>query len=185
MILKFYKTPGLKCGHLGKKFNSVSRVTDVIADLETEICYYIETETEFDKKEVDLIKWILTSPFELEELKEKSIFETEDFKKTILIEIGPRSVKKNRIIFFSNFSFFFICNLFIYRLNFSTPFSSNAVSICKSVHLDKVKRIEVSTRYLVRLRSAIDKNIENEVRHFFYINKLYIIFGEKIRINSD
>ncbi|XP_033223170.1 phosphoribosylformylglycinamidine synthase-like [Belonocnema kinseyi] len=138
MILKFYKSPGLKCGQLAKKINSVSRVADVVADLESEICYYIEAETAFDKNEVEIIKWILTSPFERDELKDKSLFENEDSKKTVLIEIGP-------------------------RLNFSTPFSSNAVSICKSVHLDKVKRIEVSTRYLVRLKSVVDNTTENEI----------------------
>ena len=33
------------------------------------------------------------------------------------------------------------------RLNFSTPFSTNAVSICKSIGLPQITRIEVSVRY--------------------------------------
>ena len=35
------------------------------------------------------------------------------------------------------------------RLNFSTAFSTNAVSICHSVGLSSVTRVEVSCRYLV------------------------------------
>lgn len=38
---------------------------------------------------------------------------------------------------------------FFYRLNFSTPMSTNAVSICKSIGLSKVTRIEASIRYLI------------------------------------
>ena len=37
-----------------------------------------------------------------------------------------------------------------FRLNFSTPLSTNAVSICKSIGLSHVTRIETSVRYQVR-----------------------------------
>lgn len=40
---------------------------------------------------------------------------------------------------------------FMFRLNFSTPFSSNVLSICKSVNLNFIKRFEKSTRYLIIL----------------------------------
>jgi phosphoribosylformylglycinamidine synthase len=51
-------------------------------------------------------------------------------------------------------------------LNFSTAFSSNAVSICNSVGLHKVKRLEVSTRYLIRWEQdglAISPGLEEDV----------------------
>jgi len=41
------------------------------------------------------------------------------------------------------------------RLNFSTSFSTNAVSICHSAGLTSVTRIEQSTRYLVHFSSNI------------------------------
>lgn len=138
MILKFYKTPGLKNGRFSNTLNTLVEVTDAVVDLETELCFYIEAKTAFDEKEVETLKWILTSPFEQKELKEKSAFGNGDSNKNILVEIGP-------------------------RLNFSTPFSSNAVSICKSVHLHKVTRIEVSTRYLIRLQTAVDQITENQI----------------------
>jgi phosphoribosylformylglycinamidine synthase len=52
------------------------------------------------------------------------------------------------------------------RLNFSTAFSSNAVSICASVDLTKVRRLEVSTRYLIHWEQdglAISPGVEEEV----------------------
>ena len=39
------------------------------------------------------------------------------------------------------------------RLNFSTAFSTNAVSICKSIGLERVTRIEYSIRYLITVQS--------------------------------
>lgn len=41
-----------------------------------------------------------------------------------------------------------------FRLNFSTPFSTNAVSICQSVGLTAVKRVERSVRYLITVMDS-------------------------------
>jgi len=41
-----------------------------------------------------------------------------------------------------------------FRLNFSTPFSTNAVSICRSIGLQQISRIEVSRRYLISFIDA-------------------------------
>lgn len=138
MILKLYKSPGLKCGHYIKKLKSVNNIINEVENLETEFCYYIESKNPLKNEEINLLKWILSSPIEKEELSETSVFDSKSREATILIEIGP-------------------------RLNFSTPFSSNAVSICKSVHLLTVTRIEVSTRYLINCRKAVDKLTEEKI----------------------
>jgi len=52
------------------------------------------------------------------------------------------------------------------RLNFSTAFSSNAVSICVSIGLTKITRLEVSTRYLIHWEQdglAISPGVEEEL----------------------
>ena len=41
------------------------------------------------------------------------------------------------------------------RLNFSTAFSTNAVSICHSAGLTSVNRVEQSTRYLIHFSSDV------------------------------
>lgn len=90
MILKLYKSPGLKCGHLTKKLNSVNKILNDVDKFETEFCYYIESKTDLNNEEINLLKWILSSPIEKEQLNEKSIFETESAEGSIVIEIGPR-----------------------------------------------------------------------------------------------
>ncbi|XP_012220316.2 phosphoribosylformylglycinamidine synthase-like [Linepithema humile] len=136
-ILKFYKAPGLKTGQLKSKLHKVSQIEASVTDLETELCYYVETTEPLQEEEVRILKWILAPPFERECLRCDSVFnKTENH--AIVIEIGP-------------------------RLNFSTAFSSNAVSICKSVKLNKVTRIEAAIRYRIKHKGTFDKKVENAI----------------------
>lgn len=50
-----------------------------------------------------------------------------------------------------------------YRLNFSTAFSSNAVSICQSVGLVQVSRLELSIRYQVLSKKPLTEKEKAEV----------------------
>ncbi|XP_043249233.1 phosphoribosylformylglycinamidine synthase [Colletes gigas] len=136
-IIKFYKVPGLKSGQLKTKFNNISRVSNSITGLESELCYYIEIKEPLNKEELKLLKWILNSPLEQNSLKTCSTFD-EKLNDNLIVEIGP-------------------------RLNFSTPFSSNAVSICESVHVHKVTRIEAAIRYCIKHNGPIEKEVENAI----------------------
>lgn len=97
------------------------------SEKEKEVCFYVETSALLDMKEIEILKWLFAETFEPENFGEKSLI---DFGRQKIIEIGP-------------------------RLNFETAFSSNAVSICHSCGLKKIRRIERSTRYL--LLPEIDK----------------------------
>lgn len=44
---------------------------------------------------------------------------------------------------------------FLNRLNFSTAFSTNAVSIFHAIGLKKISRVEMSMRYLIRFESGV------------------------------
>lgn len=70
------------------------------------------------KLNVSPLKWVLQDPFNPHKLTEKSVLKTDG----LLIEAGP-------------------------RFNFSTSNSTNAVSICHSLGLTNVTRLEVSKRY--------------------------------------
>ncbi|XP_046748343.1 phosphoribosylformylglycinamidine synthase [Diprion similis] len=129
-ILRFYKIPGLQSGQRNNKLNTLREISSSVNDLETETCYNIELTQELTQDEISRLKWILGSPFWPDNLWSTSTLIQDP--QTLLIEIGP-------------------------RLNFSTAFSSNAVSICKSVQLNKVRRLEVSTRYLVKLKSMLNE----------------------------
>ncbi|XP_012269939.2 phosphoribosylformylglycinamidine synthase [Athalia rosae] len=131
-ILRFYKTPGVKSGQWKNKLDVLRAISNLVIDLETEICYNIEITEKLNEEEIRKLEWILGSPFEPNKLQKTPTLVEEP--QTLLVEIGP-------------------------RLNFSTAFSSNAVSICKSVQLDCVKRLEVSTRYLIKYKSTIDDEI--------------------------
>ncbi|XP_076163080.1 phosphoribosylformylglycinamidine synthase [Ptiloglossa arizonensis] len=136
-IIKFYKVPGLKSGQLKNKFNNVAQISNSIIGLETELCYYIEINEPLSEEEIKLLKWILISPFKQHNLQTCSVFD-EKLDNNLIIEIGP-------------------------RLNFSTAFSSNAVSICKSVNIYKITRIEVATRYCIKYNGLIEKEVENAI----------------------
>lgn len=136
-IIRFYKIPGLKSGQLKSKFNDIIQITNQINSLETEFCYYVEIKEHLTEEELKILKWILSSPLESHNLKSSSTF-NEKLNNCLIIEIGP-------------------------RLNFSTAFSSNAVSICRSVNLNKITRIEVTTRYYIKHNGMIDKKIEDSI----------------------
>ncbi|KYN43813.1 Phosphoribosylformylglycinamidine synthase [Trachymyrmex septentrionalis] len=133
MILKFFKTPGLKTGQLKNKLHKVLQIEASVINLETELCYYVETES-LEEDEVQVLKWILSPLSEGECLRCDSMFsDTQN-----VIEIGP-------------------------RLNFSTAFSTNVVSICKTIKLNKVKRIEVAIRYCIKHKKRLNEKVINAI----------------------
>ncbi|KAJ8675420.1 hypothetical protein QAD02_011206 [Eretmocerus hayati] len=134
VILKFYKNPGLKPSQLKTKLENLKKISESVKNLEAEVCYYIESKKSLGKNEIGVLKWILSSPFDPDQLADQSAFGDDQ----LVIEIGP-------------------------RLNFSTAFSSNAVSICKAVQLADVTRIEISTRYLIHCNGKLDKKVENKI----------------------
>ncbi|XP_036143975.1 phosphoribosylformylglycinamidine synthase isoform X3 [Monomorium pharaonis] len=136
VILKFYKTPGLKIGQLKNKLYKVSQIEASVIDLKTELCYYVETLESLHEDEVRVLKWIL-SPLFKGELRCDSMFNDTQGHITV-IEIGP-------------------------RLNFSTAFSTNVVSICKTVKLNKVTRVEVAIRYSIKHKGWLNKEVENSI----------------------
>ncbi|XP_017886861.1 phosphoribosylformylglycinamidine synthase isoform X2 [Ceratina calcarata] len=137
-ITRLYKSPGLKPGQVRNKCENLKRKVAQITDLQTELCYYIETNESLTEEESKVLQWILSPPLTSNDLKDTSIFD-EKSSNCLTIEIGP-------------------------RLNFSTAFSSNAVSICRSVRLNKIIRIEVAIRYRVSYENgAINEQLEADI----------------------
>lgn len=120
-----YRKPALS----GQKKESLlqivrQRVLPDINDIETECCFYIEATQPLNEPEADLLKWLLSETFEPENFSSKSLLTQSSVLSPgcDLIEVGP-------------------------RMNFTTSWSTNAVSICHSCGLTKVMRIERSRRY--------------------------------------
>ncbi|PIZ95336.1 MAG: phosphoribosylformylglycinamidine synthase [Candidatus Magasanikbacteria bacterium CG_4_10_14_0_2_um_filter_37_12] len=86
-----------------------------------EDCFNIDTTSALNVQELQTLTWLLAETFEPENFSQSSFFLS---NKNNVLEIGP-------------------------RLNFETPFSTNAVAICHSCGLGKITRIERSRRYLL------------------------------------
>ncbi|XP_024134719.1 phosphoribosylformylglycinamidine synthase isoform X2 [Oryzias melastigma] len=97
--------------------------------LVTELCYNVELTggESLSAEEKEVLLWLFRPPLQAEPLSEKPNL-TESSEDT-LVEIGP-------------------------RLNFSTAWSTNAVSICRSAGLANVTRVEVSRRFLIKPKNG-------------------------------
>jgi len=107
------------------------RVSPDVEDIETEYCFYVETADGLSSGELRTLQWLLAETFEPENLSAESFLRpggTDAF----VVEVGP-------------------------RMNFTTSWSTNAVSVCRSCGLNSVTRIERSRRYMVRLGSPCDR----------------------------
>ena len=137
-VKKYYKRPGLSSLQLKNVTERIKTVVEdaVNVEIESESCFYVECGNfeQFGKYENERLMWILTDSFNEKNLSFDPWISVDDDITTeyCLIEIGP-------------------------RLNFSTAFSTNAVSVCKSIGIDSINRIEMSTRYLIKLKDENDK----------------------------
>lgn len=88
------------------------------------------------KEDENKLRWILKNTQEADNLTNQSSLNASSNGDECLIEIGP-------------------------RFNFSTADSTNSVSICRSIHLDYIVRIETSIRYLIILNET-SKSFSND-----------------------
>ncbi|XP_013388879.1 phosphoribosylformylglycinamidine synthase-like [Lingula anatina] len=132
-VLRFYRTPCQSGDDVSatKKVSSLLPAVSVDS-VKTEFCLYVEVVDEkvLTKADRAKLEWILSTPFEQDKLASLSYLpDIHDTEGEFLIEIGP-------------------------RLNFSTAFSTNAVSMCHSVGLADITRIEYSTIYYIKIDTS-------------------------------
>ncbi|RUS89186.1 hypothetical protein EGW08_003065 [Elysia chlorotica] len=135
---KYYRKPGLSESQLeAANLKILSVVSEnVLKSLSTEVCFYIQVESQkLSEQEESILKWLLSVPFEEDRLSSASLLQGDN--NSILIEIGP-------------------------RLNFSTALSTNSVAICHSFGFTDIRRIEVSTRYLLTFKEGSKPTEEEE-----------------------
>jgi phosphoribosylformylglycinamidine synthase len=113
---------------------SVARinVSAAIEDIRTEFCFYIESKTALSADEAELLRWLLSETFEPGNYSGESFLSRQDegAVRHYILEAGP-------------------------RMNFTTAWSTNAVSVCHACGLTKVTRIERSRRYMVDASSEL------------------------------
>lgn len=118
-LFHLYRTPALSPYKRNVLLNTVKEsISPDIADIETEFCFNIETSGPLTERELKVLRWLLAETFEPDNFSDKSLLAGDGY----YFEVGP-------------------------RLNFTTAWSANAVSICHACGLLKVGRIERSRRF--------------------------------------
>ena len=127
-LLHFYRTPGLS---LARKVplmqEAQQRVSPGIQDIDSEFCFNVEVASDLIPEEMKTLIWLLRETFEPDRFGPESFLKEANGE---LLEVGP-------------------------RMNFSTAWSTNAVSVCHACGLKAVKRVERSRRYLLRIASPL------------------------------
>jgi phosphoribosylformylglycinamidine synthase len=119
-LLHFYRTPALSRTRKSHLLSTVRKVVSPsIKDVETEYCFNVETSAPLSDSELRTLRWLLAETFEPKHCSPSSFL---DSRKAI--EVGP-------------------------RMNFTTAWSTNAVSVCHACGLNKISRIERSRRYRI------------------------------------
>ena len=154
-MIRFYSFPGLSSGRHDVMFSKLKTVCSrlEVTELSTEICFNVSVQGNdcLDSGELKNLLWLLTNSFEKENVRRTSFLDETARKEgcgKVLIEIGP-------------------------RLNFSTAWSTNAVSICRSIGLERIDRIERSCRYLIQVRSKDDSTMITKEEENAFAAKLH------------
>jgi len=133
-MLHFYrKLPLSRTKENGLLAFARKNVSQHIRGIDMEYCFNIEASAPLTDAEIDTLRWLLAETFEPSLLGGNTLI-----ARGHVLEVGP-------------------------RMNFTTAWSTNAVSICAACGLGKIKRIERSRRY----RLIADRKLGNErVRRF-------------------
>lgn len=126
-LLHLYRAPGLSPARKNALLLVArQRISPDIEDIETEFCFNIEAAGGQSRAELETLAWLLRETFEPDCFGLASALDGDGE----LLEVGP-------------------------RMNFTTAWSTNAVSVCHACGLTKVRRIERSRRYLLRVGSPL------------------------------
>ncbi|KAF7203424.1 phosphoribosylformylglycinamidine synthase isoform X1 [Nothobranchius furzeri] len=123
-VLRFYSSEALN----GRALQRAAKLCPHLS-VTTELCYNVElTGSEsLSAEQKEVLLWLFRPLLQVEPLSEEpNLIEGSEER---LVEIGP-------------------------RLNFSTAWSTNAVSICQSAGLANVTRVELSRRFLIKPKNG-------------------------------
>ncbi|XP_078065410.1 phosphoribosylformylglycinamidine synthase isoform X2 [Mustelus asterias] len=159
VVLHFYKRPTELPSQDVERIILRSRMHHLerIVCVRREVCYNVNWTGSASPSPQDRHKltWIFQSPFNAQSISTQPFLSASDGE--LLVEIGP-------------------------RLNFSTAWSTNAVSMCHSVGLTAVDRIECSSRYLLKVRDVeqLGAAAQSELMAAFYDRMTECIYERPI-----
>ncbi|GAB4251646.1 MAG: phosphoribosylformylglycinamidine synthase [Acidobacteriota bacterium] len=134
-LVHFYRHPGVTEESRQALLRNLRRqVSPGLEDVEVEICFNVDLSAPLDEDEQALLEWLFRETFLPDRLARRSFLRPEGF----LCEVGP-------------------------RLTFTTAWSTNAVSICHSCGLAKIRRIERSRRYRFTGPAVADPEVQRRL----------------------
>jgi phosphoribosylformylglycinamidine synthase len=120
-LLHLYRAPGVSPASRNALLANVrANILPGITAIETEYCFNVQVVEALKPEELRVLQWLLGETFEPDQLRPESILGRDGE----VLEVGP-------------------------RMNFTTAWSTNAVSICRACGLTGIRRIERSRRYLL------------------------------------
>ncbi|MBI3582708.1 MAG: phosphoribosylformylglycinamidine synthase [Nitrospinae bacterium] len=129
-LLNLYRRPALSSYKEDNLIKIVrEKVSPDIDTIETEFCFNIEVSEPLTDKELNTLRWLLSETFEPENFSDKSFLSLQPSAFSPVFEVGP-------------------------RMNFTTAWSTNVVSVCHACGFTKINRIERSRRYLIRSQKS-------------------------------
>ena len=135
VLFHCYRTPAVSHYQTSALLSSARvKVSPAIRRIETEFCFNIGTDVPLLQEEMRLLGWLLAETFEPDNFSTQSFFKSEH----LVLEVGP-------------------------RMNFTTAWSTNAISICHACGLKKIRRIERSRRYQLILdeHTSLSQDCQN------------------------
>ncbi|MCL5966538.1 MAG: phosphoribosylformylglycinamidine synthase [Deltaproteobacteria bacterium] len=125
-MMRLYRKPALSGTRKSDLLRVVRKAVSAgIRGIETESCFNIATSAPLDDSEIRTLRWLLAETFEPRNCSSSSFFDGGP-----VLEVGP-------------------------RMNFTTAWSTNAVSVCRACGLDKIVRIERSKRFRIAADSGL------------------------------
>ena len=124
ILFHLYRRPALSEYQTAGLLNTAHHtVSPSIRGIQTEFCFNVAAQSALSQDEMRLLRWLLAETFEPEQFSDNSFLNPKSaIRNPQLIEVGP-------------------------RMNFTTAWSTNAVSVCHACGLKKISRIERSRRY--------------------------------------
>jgi phosphoribosylformylglycinamidine synthase len=151
-LIHLFRTPAFSEAKKKDLLSAVrEKVSPDIEDIDTEYCFNIDSSGALSAEEMKLLTWLLSETFEPEGFSDQSFLTQNTEHRTqntdegslgsglwalsSVLEVGP-------------------------RMNFTTAWSTNAVSVCHACGLKKIKRIERSRRFQFMFRSDTEMTEE-------------------------
>ncbi|XP_021739143.1 probable phosphoribosylformylglycinamidine synthase, chloroplastic/mitochondrial [Chenopodium quinoa] len=139
-VSHFFRVPLIQDSAADELLRTVqTKISNEIVGLRTEQCFNIGLDTELSGEKLLALRWLLGETYEPENLGIESFLDKEvrEGRTAVVVEVGP-------------------------RLSFTTAWSTNAVSICRSCSLTEVNRLERSRRYMLFSKNPLQEQQIND-----------------------